>query len=128
MTDTHPLVFHLAGGRRLGKRAAAHFAACERREAIVYVPAVAMWELGHLVRIGRVPLDGSFEELCSVLFSNAAYQPLDLDLEQVRLAFDRRPNEDPFDALICAAAVATGLPLITRDGDIQDSGLVRVLW
>jgi predicted nucleic acid-binding protein len=39
-----------------------------------------------------------------------------------------RPNDDPFDALICAAARHLDLPLLTRNGDIQDSGLVRVVW
>ena len=37
VTDTHPLVFHAAGGGRLGSRAARLFERCERREAILYV-------------------------------------------------------------------------------------------
>ena len=39
-----------------------------------------------------------------------------------------RPNRDPFDALICAAARHLELALLTRDGDIRQSGLVRVIW
>ena len=53
VTDTHPLLFFAAGGRRLGRKASALFAACERREAILYVPAVVLWETA-LVRGGRV--------------------------------------------------------------------------
>lgn len=128
VTDTHPLVFHAAGGRKLGKRAAAHFAACERRNAILFVPTVVLWEISLLLRVGRIPLQGTFSEFCDALFSNPAYQPLDLTAEHVRLAHDRRPNNDPFDALICAAAVSSGLPLITKDGEIFDSGVVRVVW
>jgi PIN domain nuclease of toxin-antitoxin system len=128
VTDTHPLIFHVAGGRKLGKKAASHFAACERREALLYVPLVVLWELALLVRIGRIMLDDSLRGFCSTLFSNPAYQPLELTSEQVYLAHEERPNDDPFDALVCAAARSEGLPLITRDGDIQDSGLVKVLW
>jgi len=32
------------------------------------------------------------------------------------------------DALICAAARHLELALLTRDGDIRQSGLVRVIW
>jgi PIN domain nuclease of toxin-antitoxin system len=39
-----------------------------------------------------------------------------------------RINRDPFDALICAAALDLELPLITRDADIKGSGAVRVIW
>ena len=42
--DTHALLFHAGGGDRLGRRAAAHFEACERRQAILYVPAAVIWE------------------------------------------------------------------------------------
>jgi PIN domain nuclease of toxin-antitoxin system len=128
VTDTHPLIFHAAGGRKLSKRAASHFAACERREAILYVPTVVLWELSLLVRVGRVPMEGTFSAFCDTLFSNPAYQPLDVTVEQVRIAHDRPPNNDPFDALICSAAACMHLPLVTRDAAIVDSGVVRVLW
>jgi PIN domain nuclease of toxin-antitoxin system len=128
VTDTHPLIFHAAGGKKLGKRAALHFAACERREAILYVPVVVLWELSLLVRVGRVPMEGTFSAFCDTLFSNPAYQPLDVNVEQVCLAHNRTPNNDPFDGLICAAAASAALPLVTRDAAIVDSGIVRVLW
>ena len=62
------------------------------------------------------------------LFSNPAYQPLDLNAEQIFIADETRINRDPFDALICAAARTLDLPLLTRDVDIRKSGAVRVLW
>src|SRR5207244_1298085 len=35
VTDTHPLLFHAAGGRRLGRHAARVFAAAEARTALI---------------------------------------------------------------------------------------------
>jgi PIN domain nuclease of toxin-antitoxin system len=128
VTDTHPLLLHAAGGRRLSRRTAAHFDACERREALTYVPAAVAWETSLLVRVGRVNLRRRLREFFEDLFSNPAYQPMDLTLEQVYLADEARPNADPFDGLICAAARSLGLPLITRDREIQRSGLVRTIW
>lgn len=128
VTDTHPLVFHAAASPRLGRRAAKVFAAAERRQAIIYVPVAVLWECGILARIGRIDLRRDVRRFAEDLFSNPAYQPLDLTPEQVYLADAERPNEDPFDALICAAARHLQLPLLTRDADLHDSGLVRTVW
>ena len=38
------------------------------------------------------------------------------------------PHADPFDRLIVAEAIVLGVPLITKDGNITDSGVVRVVW
>ena len=128
VTDTHALLFHAAGGGRLGRKAAAHYAACERREALVYVPAAVMWECALLARAGRVNLRRSVRGFFDDLFSNPAYQPHDLTASQVLAAEEMRVNRDPFDALICASARDLELPLITRDADIRSSGLLRVIW
>ena len=128
VTDTHPLLFHAAGHRRLGRRASALFAAAERREALIYVPAAVIWECGLLAWVGRVALGRSLEAFFSDLFSNPAFQPVDLTPEQVYFADTERPNRDPFDALVCAAARHLSLPLLSRDADIRESGLVQVIW
>jgi PIN domain nuclease of toxin-antitoxin system len=62
------------------------------------------------------------------VYTNPAYQPLDLTAAQVYVADEIRINRDPFDGLICAAALTVSLPLITRDGDIRASGRLEVIW
>ena len=128
VADTHALIFHASGSRKLGKRAAAVLADAERRAAIVYVPVAVMWECALLARVGRIDLRRSVRAFFDDLFSNPAYQPFDLTPEQIWLADERRPNDDPFDALICAAAHQLGLPLLTRDVEIRDSRFVRTVW
>jgi PIN domain nuclease of toxin-antitoxin system len=128
VTDTHPLLFHAAGSGRLGPRSAALFERCERREAIIYVPGAVIWEASLLARVGRVNLRRSVRAFFDDLFSNPAYQPLDLTCEHVYAAGDLSFTRDPFDALIVAAAQLIGLPLITRDGPIRESGTVAIVW
>ncbi len=128
VTDTHALVFHASGGGKLGPRAAMFFDRCERREAILYVPTVVMWECSLLARVSRINLRRTVRAFFDDLFSNPAYQPLDVTPEQVFLADELRFTRDPFDALICAAAQTLGLPLVTRDADIRSSGSVKVIW
>jgi len=126
--DTHALVFHAARDRRLGARARAVLDACEAQRTIVYVPVVVLWELGLLDRRGRIALGRPLAAFAEDLFSNPAWQPLDMTVEQVVAAHERRPNDDPFDALIVAAARMLGLPLLTRDRSIAESRLVRTIW
>ncbi|PYR94349.1 MAG: hypothetical protein DMF84_05930 [Acidobacteria bacterium] len=128
VTDTHALLCHAAASSRLGKRAAAHFSACEQRTALLYVPAAVIWETALLARSGHANLRRTVEGFFEDLFSNPAYQPYDLSASQIYDADGLRFNRDPFDALICAAARDLGLPLLTRDSDIAESGAVRVLW
>jgi PIN domain nuclease of toxin-antitoxin system len=128
VTDTHPLLFHAAGGRRLGPRARALFAAAESRDAIIYVPTVVIWEVTLLARTVRINLHRPVREFFGDLFSSPSYQVHPMDPGQVFDAGELRALRDPFDALVCAAARDLELPLITRDSTMTDSRLVRAVW
>jgi PIN domain nuclease of toxin-antitoxin system len=128
VTDTHALLYFAGGSARLGKRAAARFESAERRQAIIYVPAAVIWEVALLARAGRFNLRRAPREFFGDLFSNPAFQPYDLTAAQVFTADDLRDrlNRDPFDALICAAALDLELPLLSRDVDIGRA--IRTIW
>ena len=128
MCDTQALLYHAARDRRLGSRAAAFFTACEARNAIVYVPVAVLWEIGLLARQGRIDLGRPLAGFAEDLFSNPAYHPLELNVEQVLLAAEQGPHGDPFDPLIVAAARLLDLPLVTGDRRIAESSAVRTLW
>lgn len=128
VADTHALLFHAAGGGKLGPRASSFFNRCEHRDAILYVPTVVMWECSLLARVSRINLRRTVRAFFDDLFSNPSYQPLDVTSEHVFRADELRFTRDPFDALICAAAQVMELPLITRDAQIRASGTVKVLW
>lgn len=128
VADTHALIFHAAGSGRLGPRAKAHFAATERRQALVYVPAAVVWEVSLLARAVRINLHRPVREFFADLFSNPGYQAHDLTASQVFDADELRFTRDPFDALICAAARDLNLPLMTRDAAIRGAGVVTIVW
>lgn len=128
VTDTHPLLFHAAGGSRLGPRAKLLFTAAEERKAIVYVPMVVIWEVTLLARAVRVNLHRPVRDFFADLFSNPSYQPHALDVSQIFEAGELRTLRDPFDALICAASRDLNLPLMTRDEAITESGQVKTIW
>ena len=128
VTDTHPLLFHAAGGGVLGPKARKQFGGAEAGQSIIYVPAAVIWEVALLARVVRVNLRRPVRVFFDDLFSNPAYQPHDLTASQVFDADELRFTRDPFDGLIVAAARDLGLPLITRDTTIRESGSVRAIW
>ena len=94
----------------------------------MYVPAAVIWECSLLARVARINLRRTVRGFFDDLFSNPAYQPLDLTPEQIFLADEARFTRDPFDGLIVAAAERAGLPLVTRDISIAESARVPVIW
>ncbi|HWN86019.1 MAG TPA: type II toxin-antitoxin system VapC family toxin [Vicinamibacterales bacterium] len=128
VTDTHALLFHAAGGRRLGTNARALFRAAEERRALIYVPIAVVWEVTTLTRSGRLTLNRPTREFFGDLFSNPSYQAHTLDASQVFDAGEITALRDPFDALICAAALDLSLPLITRDAAIVEARRVKTVW
>ena len=128
VTDTHPLLHHASGGARLSPRARALFEAAEKRDAVVYVPIAVVWEVTMLARRVRVNLHRPARSFFGDLFSNPAYQLHPLDQKQIFEAGDLRALNDPFDALICAAARDLELPLMTADTAITASKLVTAIW
>ncbi len=128
VADTHALLFHAARSRRLGSRARRCFEQAEERRGLIYIPAAVVWEVALLARGGRVDLHRPVREFFGDLFSNPSFQPHALDLAQVLEADDLGLFHDPFDALICAAALDLGLPLISRDVAIAESRRVKTIW
>jgi PIN domain nuclease of toxin-antitoxin system len=128
VTDTHPLLFHAAGGRQLSARVRAIFADAEAGRALIYVPAIVITEVGLLARAVRINLHRPVRQFFGDLFSNPAFQPHALDAAQSFDADELRFTRDPFDSLIVATARDLDLPLITRDEAIRASAALKTIW
>ena len=128
VVDTHALLFHAAGGSRLGQKSRALFADAEAGRALLYVPAPVIWEISLLARAVRINLRRPVRAFFADLFSNPAYQPYDLTAAQIFDADELRFTRDPFDGLIVAAARDLELPLVTRDETIRRAASVKTIW
>jgi PIN domain nuclease of toxin-antitoxin system len=128
VADTNALILYATRSPRLGARARRLLDATERRQALTYVPLPVVWELSVADRSGRIRLRQTVPEFFDDLFSNPAFLPFDLTLDQIYAAANLRFNRDPFDALIVAAAQSLELPLLTSDIPIRESGAVAIIW
>ena len=127
--DTHALVRHLTGrNRTVGRGARRIFERVERGVDGILIPFTVLEEVMLLSEAGKVRMPLPFRDL---VMSFAQADNFDLGANDMLLlleaeSFTALPN--PYDRLIVAQARVAGLPLITGDGEIQQSGLVRTVW
>jgi PIN domain nuclease of toxin-antitoxin system len=112
--DTHVLVYALAGELRPRERS---LLSANRWG----ISGIVLWELAKLVQLGRIELDLDDREVSRIL-SLVHVWPLDPAIARASTDLDFRG--DPADELIAATSVVLGVPLLTRDREIQRSKIV----
>jgi PIN domain nuclease of toxin-antitoxin system len=129
VTDTHALVHHVTGRKnRLGRSARRIFDRVDRGVETIVIPFTALEEIMLLSEGGRVRLPLPFRDL---VISLAQAENVDLGINDMQLLLEAASFtslRDPYDRLIVAQARVAGLPLITGDEQIHESGLVRTVW
>ena len=91
--------------------------------------AISLWEVALLVELGRVRLRQGFDEWIEVAAATETVRLFDVTpaVAKELLHLPRSFHRDPVDRLIVATARALDLAVLTDDGPIRRSGLVR-LW
>ncbi len=132
VADTHALVWYLLDDpdRRLSPAA---ITALERAESTdgIAVSVASVVDLWYVIRTRGTFTDEQLDQVLGLLHDSETSleaAPITLD---VTAAFRQIPRDalgDPWDRFITATAMALGLPLVTRDGRIRESGLVDTIW
>jgi len=105
---------------------AGRFERVERVDTIL-VPFTVLEEVTLLSEAGKVRLPLPFRDL---VISFAQADNFDLGINDMQLVLEAASFQilpDPYDRLIVARARVAGLPLITGDEQIQESGLVPIV-
>ena len=123
VADTHAWVYYLLD--RLPEKADNIFKSVEHFEDVMFVPSIALSECVHLVETGRIKLD--YNVLFSRFSESGNFMVLPLDLEAVKMLPYIKLNE-LHDRIIVAAAKSLNAVLLTKDGELKKSGLVKTVW
>lgn len=129
VTDTQAFVHHVSGRRqRLGRRARNIFDQIKRGRDTILVPFTVLEEVMLLSEAGKIRLPLPFRDL---VVSLRQADNIELGINDAALLLEAASlvgMKDPYDRLIIAQARIAGLPLITSDEKIHESGLVRTVW
>jgi PIN domain nuclease of toxin-antitoxin system len=129
LLDTH-VVYWLAVRPERLSRAATRAIGSAERAAGVAISSISLWELALLIDKGRIQVEGTPERFLTRLADRPGLSVLEITPQIAALTAQFPPEfpSDPADRIIAATARAHGLPLVTKDGDLQDSRLLWTIW
>ena len=129
VADTHALIHHVTDRkRRLGRRAREIFDRADRGLDLIIVPFTVLEEILLLSEIGKVHIPLPFREFVISLENSDNIGVAVNDTAVLLEAATFTSVRDPYGRLIIAQSRVAGVPLITGDEEIQESGLVRTIW
>jgi len=131
VTDTHPVVWHLTGKSGLSTVAEKIFTETDRGFHQILVPGIVLIEMVYLTEKGLIPVPLLHQMFNLLNTPNGSYAVASLDQTVARVMVDHvswSAVPELADRIITATAISLNLPLITKDKQIQQSGLTSILW
>ncbi|MGC2656737.1 MAG: type II toxin-antitoxin system VapC family toxin [Bryobacteraceae bacterium] len=125
LLDTHALLWAKISPEKLGRQAAEILA---QPLNVVFVSAASAWELATKVRLGKLPGLERLERDFLEIMEQSGYTLLPIDVANaLRAARFTAPHRDPFDRMLAAQALASDMPILSKDTKLDAFG-VRRLW
>ena len=93
----------------------------------VYVSAATAWEIGTKVWRGKWPEAAALERDFMSVIQTAGFRVLAMSVEHALLS-TRLPGKhrDPFDRMLAAQALTLGLPILSKDRELDSFGVERI--
>ncbi|MBE2286436.1 MAG: type II toxin-antitoxin system VapC family toxin [Prosthecobacter sp.] len=88
---------------------------------------ISLWEVATLVKKGRITLNIELRAWFDVVTQHVEVIPITPGIAARVADLPEEFHGDPADRLIVATALEMGVPLVTRDKKIRDSGLVQIM-
>ena len=128
LLDTNALLWYLAGDTSLSKKAKLAIEAEEEADGVLAISNITLYEVAFLVQrkhvIIKTSIDLYLEKVAKGFALLQITPPIAAKAAQMPAGFPR----DPADRIIGATAIVEGLALVTSDGLIRKSSLVRTVW
>lgn len=127
--DTHALVWYVEGSPQLSAPALAALHMAQTLGEPIYVSSVSLVEIAYLVEKGKLPAP-LFDRIMQLLRQGQTVLTavsFTLDMAETLRNIPRSLIPDMPDRMIAATAQALGVALVSRDQQIQSSG-VPTIW
>lgn len=129
LADTHALIWYIEANSQLSAAAGAAIDDAIHAGDPIYVSAISLVEIAYLIEKGRFATD-LFDRLCDACrqrLEGLTEVPVDLRIADVLRSVPASIVPDMPDRIIAATAVYLDVPLLTKDAQIQASG-VTTIW
>jgi PIN domain nuclease of toxin-antitoxin system len=113
--------------KRLSKKARAAISEA-REETGIAVASITLWELAWLAENRRIMVSGSVESFVRDTVSRVMVIPMNPEIVAFAVRLPEGYPKDPADRLIASTAIVDGIPLVTADERIRQSGVAQTIW
>jgi len=113
LLDTHTLLWIITDDQRLSKKAKKLFLDSNNS---VYISIVSLWELVIKISLGKLRVEGEFEDFIKSHIIGNDITILNITVSHLGL-LEKLPfkHRDPFDRLIICQSMDENIPIITSD-------------
>ena len=129
VADSHAIVWYTQGSPRLSEPAAIALAESEALGDLV-VSVATLIDRWYVTQTTQAVTAGQLKFLQDHLIASpeVTLEPVNVAVAETSMSIARTVLPDPWDRLIVATALALEAPLVSRDGAIARSGLVKTIW
>jgi PIN domain nuclease of toxin-antitoxin system len=128
LLDTHVVVWLAFEESRISKPAAAKILKAREGGEGLAISDISLFELARAFKQERVRLAVSVESALAEVESRFTVLPITGPISLRTLSLPENYPRDPVDRIIGATALVAGIPLITADRKIRDSGALTTVW
>lgn len=126
IADTHALLWWFTDSPRISQTAAGIFERCEQGGTVIFIPTIVIAESLSIFDKKRVSFD--FKKLFTMINNSDNFMLVPLDYHILRKMIDLKDIPELHDKIIVATAKHLNLPIITKDGILQDLPHVKTVW
>lgn len=128
VADTHALIWYLYDDPRLSSAARGFMERAAEQGDQIAISSITLVEMVYLIEKSRIPVTSLTLVANEFAVSDGLFLeiPVDLKITRALSRVDVQQIPDMPDRIVAATAVHLDIPIVSRDGKIQGSGLTTV--